>query len=139
MNIISVGERRFRIHSIDSETLPYLIGNVEDLPLQIRETAVVEKSAQVLRPQVTTLIQALVKAGSEQFDSTQLPIDSISLAYFAAALLQVPQESKQHLLEIDQADTLLAALNHLYRRENALLKAVIKDPDNLQGGGFSKN
>ena len=139
LNIISMGQGRFRIHSIDTESYPYLMGRVENLPLRNPQPEVVERMARDFRPQVEQFIQALVKAGSGEFDLKQLPEEPISLAYVAAALMQSPPIQKQHILAIDQAEVLLTALHSAFKRENALLKAVLDETDVLQSGGFSRN
>lgn len=139
LNIVSLGQGRFRILSINTETHPYLIGRVEKMPLKNPAPDLVAKMAQELRPLVEHFIQALVKAGSGEFDIQQLPDDSISLAYMAAALLQSPPAQKQHILAIDQAENLLHTLQLEFKRENALLSAMLRETNHLQSGGFSTN
>jgi uncharacterized protein len=139
LNIITMGQGRFRIHSIDAETFPYLVGEVENLPLKNPKPEKIVRLARDFRPHVVQFIQALVKAGSGDFDISQLPEDSISLAYVAAALLQSPPIQKQQLLAIDQAEILLTSLQSAFKRENALLKAILNEVDTLQSGGFSRN
>ena len=139
LNIVSMGQGRFRIHSINRETYPYLVGKVENLPLRNPNPEIVDRLAHELRPRVVNFIRTLVKAGNGDFDLQQLPEDSISLAYIAAALLQGPPAQKQQILAIDQAEILLASLHSAFQEENALLKAVLNEVNNLQSGGFSRN
>jgi Lon protease-like protein len=139
LNIVSMGQGRFRIHSIDNETNPYLMGQVDNLPLRNPNPETVDRLAHGFRPQVVNFIEALVKAGNGDFDVQQLPEDSISLAYMAAALLQSPPAQKQQILAIDQAEILLASLQSAFKRENALLKAILNEANILQSGGFSRN
>jgi hypothetical protein len=51
----------------------------------------------------------------------QLPEDPMLLIYLAAALLQIPAIEKQPLLEADTAHLLLIKVQHLFRRELAIL------------------
>ncbi len=139
MNIVALGQRRFRILSIDDRAQPYLVGLVEDLLLQESYPELVERQADDLRPQVEHFIRSLVEAGGGKFDLQQMPGDAVSLAYMAAALLQIPPIQKQALLELDRTDQLLTSLQSAYRRENSLLKVILAERDVLQGGGFSRN
>lgn len=139
LNIVSMGQGRFRIHSIDKETYPYLMGKVENLPLRNPNPEIVDGLAHELRPRVENFIQALVKAGNGDFNVQQLPEDSISLAYMSAALLHSPPAQKQQILAIDQAEILLASLRSAFQKENSLLKAILNEVSILQSGGFSRN
>lgn len=139
LNITALGQKRFQIISIDSESEPYLVGSVEDFQLTNPYPEIVERKASDLRPKVERFIQALARAGGGQFDVGQLPPDPISLAYIAAAMLQIPPLEKQRLLAFERADELLAELLLTYRRENALLPSVLSDTNPLQQGGFSRN
>lgn len=139
MNLVAMGQGRFRIHSIDNESFSYLVGMVDDLPLRNPHPGIVDRMAGKLRPQVISFIQALVKAGNGEFDINQLPEEAISLAYTAAALLQSSSTQKQHLLGIDQAEILLSSLQSEFRKENALLNAILQETNILQSGGFSRN
>lgn len=139
MNIVALGQGRFRLRHIDRETNPYLVGRVEDLALRNPQPEITDRLAGELRPKVVRFIQALVTAGNGEFDVQQVPQDSISLAYMAAAILQIPATPKQRLLEIDQAEDLLSALISEFRRENAFLKTILGESSSLQSGGFSMN
>lgn len=139
LNIISIGQGRFRIHSIDAETFPYLLAEVENLPLQNPRPENVARLAEQLRPLVERFIRSLVKAGNGEFDLEQLPEEPVSLAYVAAALMQGPSSQKQQILAIDQAESLLIALQSVFKRENAFLQQMLRESNILQNGGFSKN
>ncbi|MEW5868757.1 MAG: LON peptidase substrate-binding domain-containing protein [Chloroflexota bacterium] len=139
LNIVAVGQKRFRIVSVDQERQPYLLGTVENLPLEDIPEEQIEQQAGALRPLLVRFIRALMEAGGGQFDLQQMPGNPVSLAYVAAALLQIPPACKQALLEINRADELLDNLQFTFRKENALLKAILSEQDVLQSGGFSVN
>lgn len=139
LNIVALGQERFRIVTVDQERQPYLLGTVERLPLEDAPAERVEQQAGALRPLLARFIRALMNAGGGQFDLQQMPDSPVSLAYMAAALLQIPPAYKQALLEINRADELLDNLQLAFRKENALLQAILSERDVLQRGGFSLN
>jgi hypothetical protein len=81
----------------------------------------------------------LLQANKNPLDLSQLPQDGVSLAFMAAAVLQISPQQKQELLSVDRAENLIDQLLALYRRELALMGAVLADNNSLQAGGFSIN
>ena len=58
-----------------------------------------------------------------------MPDDPLALGYLAAALVQIPSHQKQPLLAVTEAHDLLVNMRTIYRREVALLNAIIeRDP-----------
>lgn len=139
LNIIAVGVERFRVLSLDKNTLPYLLGQVEEYPLPDPYPEVSAAQAERLRPKVERLLRILVEMGGGEFDLQPLPGDPVTLAYMAAALLQISPAYKQALLSSGRADEMLTALLDLYRREMALLAATRSIGDDGQIGSFSRN
>jgi Lon protease-like protein len=139
MNLVAVGQKRIRILSFDSLTQPYLIGKVRLYPLTNPDPEGVAAQAILLRRQLEQLVELLSRAGGSQLDLNQLPQDGVSLAFLAAAVLQISPLQKQELLSIERADKLMGKLQHLYRRELTLMQAVLADVKILQAGGFSRN
>jgi Lon protease-like protein len=139
MNIVALGKERIRILSVDREAFPYLVGRVEDYPMTNPNPEITMQRAEGLRPLVERFIQVLVEAGGSQFDLRNMPEDPLALANMAATLLQISPEQKQKLLAQDQADELLANLQEVYRRELALLRALMVENSAQQIGSFSQN
>jgi Lon protease-like protein len=139
MNLVAVGQERIRILSFDSFTQPYLIGQVRLYPLANPDLEGVAAQAILLRRQLEQLVVLLSRAGGSQVDLNQLPQDGVSLAFLAAAVLQISPLQKQELLSIERADKLLDKLQHLYKRELTLMQATLADVKSLQAGGFSRN
>lgn len=137
MNIGVIGQRRFRIISLDTE-LPYLRGQVEHFPLTESEPESQEVLADRLRPWVVRYLDDLSRLSEVELKIDQLPTEPIALAYAAAALLQAPAEEKQQLLNSERASALLTDLRTIYRREIAIMKAVGEDLSQDQGP-FSLN
>jgi uncharacterized protein len=139
MQIIAIGVERFQILSFSNDK-PYLVGKVEMLPLQQDEPTVVERNGDLLKVWVDRYLDILQRAGQVQFDTRQLPRDTMSLAYLASYMLQVASSQKQKLLAADRATTMLKELRAIYRREVALLEALLSPPEQIENQGpFSVN
>ncbi len=139
MNLVAVGQQRIRILSFDDLSQPYLVGKARFYPLANPDPAVAAAKAILLRRRLEQLVDMLARAGGSQLDLSQLPPDGVALAFFAAAVLQISPLQKQELLSLERADGLLDRLQLLYRRELALMQAVMADVKVLQAGGFSRN
>ncbi|NLX54350.1 MAG: peptidase S16 [Planctomycetaceae bacterium] len=134
MNILAVGGERFQIRSLN-HTEPYLVGTVELVPLDEPSEPVIEQAGHRLRPWVERYLGVLAQvAENVEFDPAGLPDDPLALAYLAATLLQIPSDQKQTLLAADGAADLLTTIRSLYRREVALLSAIVaRDTMDTQG------
>jgi Lon protease-like protein len=139
MNIVALGRDRFRIRTLDAESHPYLLGEVEDYPLEYASPQKMDGEGRRLRQLVERFIQLLVETGEAQFDLQQLPVEPVTLAYLAAALLQSSPSEKQELLELERAADLLVDLQTIYRRETALLDVLLAGGSQEGGLPFSKN
>ncbi len=121
MNIMTMGEERFRIHSLTHHR-PYLVGQVELAPLRIQDMDMLRQATQNLYPEFVAYIQNLARLGKIEFDLAQLPQDAITLENLAASVIQLPVEEKQGLLAIEDALLLSRTLQHILHRENQLLR-----------------
>jgi uncharacterized protein len=139
LNLIAIGKERIRILTFDSVTQPFLMGKAKIYPILNSDPAGAAEQASMLRSQFEQLIILISRAGGSQFDLTHLPQDGVSLAFLAAAVLQISPLEKQELLSMEQTGKLIHQLRSLYRRELALMQAVLADVQSLQAGGFSKN
>ena len=138
MNILAIGQERFRIVSLDKASLPYLVGSVETIPLQTKDQDAVLRGGEALRKLVDRYLQMISQTGSAPFGQEELPDDPAPLAYYAAAFLQIPATQKQGLLSIHNELELLIEVHKLYRREIALLKVMLSNGTKEQGS-FSLN
>jgi Lon protease-like protein len=139
MNLVAIGQERFRILTLDRRTHPYLLGRVQPIPLENPNPARAARRMAHLRQQFDRFVQKLMQSGSNQLDLTQLPEDAIAFAYLAAAVLQISPLQKQELLTIHRLDLLISRLERYYKRELTLLDLVLSKEESLQAGGFSKN
>lgn len=124
MNLTSVGERRFRIISLDYDSV-YLIGKVADYPLSEGDPEQLLKVAGNLAPKVRQYMQILSEVEGFELDPENLPEDPLILAHLSGVLLRIPPERKQNLLSSPSALDLLTESNQVYRREIALLRAMV--------------
>jgi Lon protease-like protein len=138
MNILANGEERFRIVSLDKASLPYLVGSVEPIPLNVEDPAALLKEGSYLRRLVDRYLRMISETGSTPFGKEDLPEDPVPLAYYAAAFMQIPAIQKQQLLSIHDGLELLTEVHKLYRREIALLKVMLSN-GNKEKGSFSLN
>ncbi|MDH5506624.1 MAG: LON peptidase substrate-binding domain-containing protein [Anaerolineae bacterium] len=138
MNIIAVGEERFRIESIDTDQ-EYLVGKVEMLPLGMENRQEVLESSEQLKPWIQRYLHILADAKMIEGEIKDLPEDPQDLAYLAAFLLQVPTRQKQALLAVNQAARLIADTRAHYRREVAILNTLLSDGGPKDEGIISLN
>jgi uncharacterized protein len=128
MNITAVGRDRFKINSLDTDSRSFLIGQVEMLPFEDKVTDGVAKASVKLRGLVEQYLLALSEAGQLQIDTSQIPHDTLSLAYLAAMILQDDIGSKQHLLEANDTKDFVRLLLRHYQRELALIDVMLHPP-----------
>ncbi len=127
LNILAIGIERFQIHALQRDK-PYLVGTVEPYPLDTgADSQHLARASDSLRPWVERYLSVLSQASEDaDFDASRLPDDPLALAYLAAALVQIPLEQKQPILAESQASTMLADIQTIYRREVALLSAILE-------------
>ena len=124
MYITTIGEQRFLVNSLNYEH-PYIVGHAEYHPFEKNEPQELLPGAVRIAPKVQQYIQLLNEIEEVKIDQSSIPEDPISLASFAAALLQMPADEKQVLLESNSILDLLNATDKLYLREIAFLRAFI--------------
>jgi Lon protease-like protein len=139
MNILALGQERFRIHDLKYDR-SYLVGVVELFPLKDPDQQAVLRGIARLRPLIVQYLEILKEVGQIQFDSSQLPDDTATIAYLSAVLLQAPASQKQTLLAAERTSEMLTDLRTMYRRELALLNFMKEhSADETQKGPFSLN
>jgi Lon protease-like protein len=138
-NIVAIGQERFRILTLDTDSQPYLIGQVELYPFQIKDPQELEQRAARLRRQFQKFVAAVIEVSGNSVEIGDLPEDALGLAYMAATVLQIGVHQKQALLEQSDVVTLLDQLLYIYRREQALLKAMIHHGEKQDGIPYSLN
>ncbi len=138
MNITSIGERRFRIISLNYDS-PYLIGKVKYYPLVAGDPDQLIRIAENLAPKVRQYMHILNEVEEIDLDPENLPGDPLVLAHLSAVLLQIPTDKKQELLTSASALDLLDNANQIYRREIAFLRAMVDRFNNQEKNTINLN
>jgi Lon protease-like protein len=126
MNLVCIGRELFRIRELDHR-LPYLVGQVETFITEQPRTLDIVRGAGILRKLVSVYIKLLGSIHREDepdvldlqpfLNQLDLPEDPTMLLYMACALLQVPTNEKQNLLEIASIPNLFGTVMRWYKRE----------------------
>ena len=131
MNILTVGDRRFRIVDYAKPELPYLEGLVEywdDEPAEHPNLPKLVNNVSQSFIDYLTLIMSLADQALP-ISQLQLPEDLSMLAYHVASNLQIEVTERQELLEEASAVARLQRELTLLRREGSFLQRLIS----LQG------
>lgn len=138
MNIVAVGEQRFRIQTMEYNE-PYLVGLVDNLPSIVHDPGLMKRSGNRLRTWLERYINVLESTKHVRFDRTQLPENEIDMAYLAASMLKVSNTEKQDLLGEDDVVALLDRLRVFYRKEVTILDFMVAEKENDGQLPFSVN
>lgn len=139
MNIVTMGEERFKLHDFHEGEHGYLIGDVSDFPLDDTQP-VDERVTAVVRRQLTRYLKLLADANGLKFRFDQFPESPADIALFAAIALRLPLEAKQELLAENQLAGLLQRETQILGEELKMMQivaAAIQPPDNNHA--FSRN
>lgn len=131
MNILTVGERRFRIVEYADEELPYLVGSIEywdDQPVDYPDQPGLIDDVSHSFIDYLTLIMSLADQPLP-VSQLQLPADPATLSHHVASNLQIDMNEKQELLEEPSAIARLQRELTLLRREGSFLQRLVS----LQG------
>jgi uncharacterized protein len=131
MNIVSVGHRRFRLHSLHHEN-PYLTGIVEDYPLDNIDSMVTQKLAQRIMTRLTSYLKTFRQMGKLNVDFQQFPDDPETLAFLTAIVLPISNEEKQDLLSMPDAEEILREEYELLRHEASILEILVNERQTQQ-------
>lgn len=138
MNIVAVGQERFRTVLLDSKKAAFLTGIVQPFPLSDANVDSIEEAGKRLKPWVKRYLEILAHSENVEVEIPEIPDDPQTLAYLAAISLQVPNKVKQEFLSEETTTDLLEKLSTAYRREVALVRgAMERKPDSTNS--FSKN
>lgn len=124
MNIHTIGYQRFRIHELRHDE-PYLVGLVENFPLEGDDTPPPAHLVGVTRKRLRTYLEVLINVLDVEYDFENLPDEPVALAFLAAIVLNLPAREKQDLLAIPGLDALLKAEARLLSRETGLLDYML--------------
>lgn len=139
LNIVTLGEERFKLHDFRECEQGYLIGDVSDYPFDATQPANAHVTATVRR-QLARYLKLLADANGMKFRFDQFPDAPADIALFAAIALRLPLEAKQKLLAEDQLAGLLNREAQVLGEELKMMQIVasaIQPPDDNHV--FSRN
>jgi Lon protease-like protein len=123
-SLMTAGERRFVVRSVDDESRPYLVGEVTylaDEPGEAEPVAALVPSVQGLLKDYTA---KLAENKALDIQLPDLPDDPVTLSYLVAAAVVPDIAQRQGLLEAPDALSRLRAEQVMLRRELGLLGSI---------------
>ncbi|MHB8628848.1 MAG: LON peptidase substrate-binding domain-containing protein [Aggregatilineales bacterium] len=126
LNILTLGYRRFKVQEIRHDR-PYLVGVVEDFPLQGVDNPVSKPLVSDLTLMLQRYLDIFAKLGKVDLQMTELPKDAETLAFLIAIVLRTPMKDKQDLLNAPDLLSLLKSERRMLRREAQILKLLIEN------------
>ena len=128
-DIVSVGERRFRLLALDCATAPYLMGTVEwlpDIPAKIPGPRKMADTVDSLVALARAAYRRYCQAAWKEGDWTE-PADNVgvaALAHLLATDCLLPLEDRQHILEETRPLHRLRLVTSLISREAGILATL---------------
>jgi len=139
MNILTVGETRFRVHNFRISEHGYLIGEVSALPF-VEDVAQSDPIVRSVNRRLRRYLALIAEASEQRFNFDQLPTRPVELAVFTAIALDLSLAEKQKLLIQERISELLAMEEAFLKEEIKMLQitaAAIQPP--ADGLFFSRN
>ncbi len=143
MNLVTMGVVRFRILQTYTDH-PYLSGDIERLEDEMGELSALPRVTRVAQQIFVEYMADLAQASNTAIDKEKLnvPEDPQILSFAIAVNLQISNEEKQTLLEIDTVEGRLRHEITLLERERDFVRRLKASRNFLPGndeGSFSKN
>jgi len=140
MNILCVGEARFRLRTLN-RARPFLTGSADVYPWPPLPAKDAEPRTSQVKRLIPRYMRLLARATGNAIDLEEMPTETERVASLAAIVLQVSNTEKQALLSCATVSDLLDGCIHLLRRETRALTIAASVPVELADGGipFSTN
>ena len=128
-DIVTLGEDRFRLLSVDTETAPYLMGTVQwvpDVPALIPGQRAADDAVAALIASARAAYRRYCQAAWQQGDWTE-PAEDVTvsaLAHLLATDCLLPLEDRQRILEETRPLHRLRMVAQLLNREAGILAAL---------------
>lgn len=138
MNLIARGGKRFQIHSLHREK-PYLSGFVEifeDLPQYPEE---LEVYARQVRELFHSYLDMLLEVADKKGAQLDLPADPEALSHFVAYFLDIEDEQKQGLLELNITSLRLEEEISILRKEVPFIRQMLAMSKKYKAEGSDKS
>jgi Lon protease-like protein len=128
MNLLAVGEERFRLLEYSEADQPYLIGRVEAIDDTDWTESEPDKPLRDLHRLFKKYLRLLAQCSGMSLPDLELPNDPTALGFCIAAVTQLPAMEKQRLLEMTDPQVRL-------KSEKRLLRQQIKELETLKPTG----
>ena len=125
MNILVVGERRFRIDKL-VQMEPHVVGEVVEEAFPIDDPRTVAAVASEVRSAFGEVVALFLELQGGYGVAGPLPRDPEALAYFVGSRLVVGDDARQELLESASVDVLLEAELELVMRQMDDLQSMLE-------------
>lgn len=125
LNIITVGELRFRIVTLQQEREGYLRADVDLWPWSPSDMSMVRPLARNVRGRLRRYVDMLSQASGVSLEAEDLPQQPTELACLTAIALQVTQVEKLDLLASPSIAALLSKEVSLLQRELRMLQVML--------------
>jgi len=125
LNIVSIGEMRFRILTMSEAREGYLRAEVTLWPWSPSDQKMSGTLADNVRGRLRRYVDLLSQASGVQMDANDLPDEPTELACLTAIALQIEQLEKQDLLTSPSIVKLLSKEADLLRRELRMLQVIL--------------
>jgi Lon protease-like protein len=132
MNLLAMGEKRFRLLEYSEADLPYLIGRVEALDDGEWSVTEPEKPLRELHRLFRKYLRLLAECSGLSLPQLSLPEEPTALGFCIAAVTQLPAMEKQRLLAMTDPQARL-------RSEKRLLRQQIKELEQLKSASKETN
>lgn len=126
MNIATLGYRRFKVKEVRQDK-PYLVGVIEDYPLDSSDSPAARQLATSVSPMLHRYLEFFAALGNVELEMETLPDDPVTLAFLTAIILRTPMKDKQDLLNVPDVLTLLRHERRILHREAQLLKLLVEN------------
>jgi Lon protease-like protein len=123
MNILTLGEERFRLHNFRVSEHGYLIGDVTPFPF-VEDVVPADPLVNTVSQRLARYLKLLGEANGLSFRFDQFPTQPVDVAVFTAIALRLPLEQKQFLLSQARVTDLLAIESEVLREELKIMSIV---------------
>ncbi|MFC1466638.1 MAG: LON peptidase substrate-binding domain-containing protein [Candidatus Brachytrichaceae bacterium NZ_4S206] len=123
MNILTLGEERFRLHDFRVSEHGYLIGDVTPFPF-VEDAPPADPLVNTVSQRLARYLKLLGEANGLSFRFDQFPTQPVDVAVFTAIALRLPLEQKQFLLSQERVTDLLAIESEVLREELKMMSIV---------------
>ena len=136
MNIVTIGDERFRLRALRRDQ-PYLVGDAEPWPLSGAATEQAQEQVGPLRALFRQYLSQLAQAEGHKINVEEVPTEPRTLALMVAIALQLPMPMKQVLLSQPTVPRLLLVERAIMKREQLILDYIIQTQTEQWEGGYS--